>query len=145
MSPPRYLWHTTQHRRLIFHSHGWGLYSSRRWLLYGCAAPRCSQAITRGDTSFQCLVMDWFTLPILLLVHTASTNTSNTDLAACMHAGSSHRWRTQHENSRLSRKNEKSNVSSFRPLIGIWNCAIKCLYVPGLRMPNGSSQMFPPS
>ncbi len=38
-STPPSLWHMTQHRLLIFHSHGWGLYSFRRWLLYGCAGP----------------------------------------------------------------------------------------------------------
>lgn len=54
-------WSQTKQGLLIFHSHGWGLYSFRTLFLYGCRAPRLSQAVTRQDTSYQCLGMDWFT------------------------------------------------------------------------------------
>lgn len=144
MSPPDYPWHTTQHRLLIFHSHGWGLYSFQRWLLYGCAAPRRSHAITRRDTSFQCLGVDWFTLPILLLVHTPSfhlhfkhTHTQTQTLPP---------WRvfTLVTHTTWEQQEKKSIVSSFRQLIGIVICAIMCMHEQGSQIPNSSFQMFPP-
>lgn len=47
-----------------------------RWLLYGCTAPRCSQAVTWRDTPYQCLGMDWFTF-LCCCLSTGPAGTSN--------------------------------------------------------------------
>lgn len=70
----------TKQGLLIFHSHGWGLYSFWRSFLYSCRGPCLSQAVTRQDTSCQCLGMDWFTflslcLSMQLPAHPSTTHT----------------------------------------------------------------------